>query len=404
MVLDDMVGLNYQVRIVRGIGRSFSVIPVGAGVDEVAEKIAGTFHGSATIDLGVVSLCFTALDIDCCIFGTEAPDRAGGRVLHTACKKPSPHYPALVVRGLYPAVISIPGDFPIFAGRAKDCLMRFDSADVSQHHARIGYLEGNFWVEDLGSTNGTFIEETQISSRQDVKAGQSVHVGREMTFTGVVSDQQLEWALSSPGDEVVRTLSETARYPIVISVSEVARPTRVTMPIGTTLFIGRDPTSDMWLGAPHISRKHATLCLMEDGQVEVADYSTNGILLNERVIGRGNVASVDSGTAVVLDLGMGMTLGVCFNDDQEGRFVEMGGGLYSFTNETVLMNRTTTDKSLQIKSNIRLRSLTVRGAAVENSDDFVRARRRYPKSIFAFVFLCVVLITLVVIELYRGFR
>jgi pSer/pThr/pTyr-binding forkhead associated (FHA) protein len=296
----------------------------------------------------------------------------------------------------------MPGDFPVFAGRAKDCFLRFDSADVSQHHARVGFLEGNFWIEDLGSTNGTFIEGTQISSRQELKAGQSVHLGREVSFVGVVSDQQLEWVMSSRGEDAVRTLSDTARYPILISVSEVARPTRVTMPVGTTLLVGRDPTSDMWLGAPHISRKHATLCLMEDGQIEVTDYSTNGILVSDRVIGRGNVTMIDNGTPVVLDLGAGMNLGVCFDDDQEARFVEMGGDIYSFTNETVLMNRTVTDKNLQIESNVRLRSLTVRGATAENSDDIGKGRRRYSTGIFLVVGLCAFLITLVVIELYRG--
>jgi pSer/pThr/pTyr-binding forkhead associated (FHA) protein len=399
-----MVGLNYQVRVVRGIGRSFSVIPVGEGVNEIAEQIAGTFHGSATIDLGVVSLCFTALDVDCCVSVNEAPDRAGVRVLQTACRRPSPHYPALVVRGLYPSVVSMPGDVPVFAGRAKDCLLRFDSADVSQYHAKIGYTEGNFWIEDLGSTNGTFIEGTQISSRQGLTAGQSVHFGREIAIVGVVSDQQLEWVLNAGQDDGVRTLAETARFPILISVSEVARPTRVTMPIGTTLLVGRDPTSDMWLGAPHISRKHATLCLMEDGQVEVTDYSTNGILLNERIIGRGNVTMVENGTAVVLDLGAGMTLGVCFDDQQEGRFVEMGGDLYAFSNETVLTNRTVTDKNLQIEPNLRLRSITERASIAENSDDFMRGRRRYPKHIYAVAGLCAFLITLVLVELYRGFR
>jgi len=298
----------------------------------------------------------------------------------------------------------MPGDIPVFAGRAKDCLLRFDSADVSQHHAKVGYADGSFWIEDLGSTNGTFIEGTQISSRQELQAGQSVHLGREVSIVGVISDQQLEWVINSREDEPVRTLAETVRFPILISVSEVARPTRVTMPVGTTLLVGRDPTSDMWLGAPHISRKHATLCLMEDGRIEVTDYSTNGILLNEEIIGRGNVAMVEHGTPVVLDLGAGMTLGVCFDDQQEERFVEVGGDLYAFANESVLMNRSVTDKNLQIEPNLRLRSVTIKGATAESSDEFMHGRRRYSRHMYAVVGLCAFLITLVLYELYRGFR
>jgi hypothetical protein len=113
---------------------------------------------------------------------------------------------------------------------------------------------------------------------------------------------------------------------------------------------------------------------------------------------------VENGTAVVLDLGAGMTLGVCFDDQQEGRFVEMGGDLYAFSNETVLTNRTVTDKNLQIEPNLRLRSITERASIAENSDDFMRGRRRYPKHIYAVAGLCAFLITLVLVELYRGFR
>ena len=48
-------------------------------------------------------------------------------------------------------------------GRASDNTIVLDSSRVSRHHAQIRLLPTGTLVEDLGSTNGTWVNERRIS-------------------------------------------------------------------------------------------------------------------------------------------------------------------------------------------------------------------------------------------------
>jgi pSer/pThr/pTyr-binding forkhead associated (FHA) protein len=64
------------------------------------------------------------------------------------------------------AAVDIPEGNPIFLGRAADCAVRTDDAMVSRKNCKISYLGGKFFVEDLGSSNGTFLNEKRIQKQQ----------------------------------------------------------------------------------------------------------------------------------------------------------------------------------------------------------------------------------------------
>jgi len=58
-----------------------------------------------------------------------------------------------------------------------------DDTFTSRHHAWITYEEGDFWIEDLGSTNGTLLNGHPVVKRQVLSAGDKVRVGHtELTF------------------------------------------------------------------------------------------------------------------------------------------------------------------------------------------------------------------------------
>jgi pSer/pThr/pTyr-binding forkhead associated (FHA) protein len=48
---------------------------------------------------------------------------------------------------------------------------------VSQVHARVSERDGTLWVEDVGSTNGTFVNEKRIDNPVKLKRGDLVRVG-----------------------------------------------------------------------------------------------------------------------------------------------------------------------------------------------------------------------------------
>lgn len=329
VVVDDMKELNFQIRLVRDLGRRFRCKPVvSAAGGAVPEFLEGVYDGFAAINLGRVRLLVTALDCDLMIRDGEPPDRAGVRALRQASSSPSPLFPAVVVKGSQPMIISFSPDQPVYIGRSKQCAVRLDAADVSARHARLGYENGEFWIEDLGSTNGTFVNQQQISGRVSVPAGVPVSVGPEISILGVTSEDQISGA--SQPQAARRPVQEERRYPILFSVSEAARPARLLLKVGVPSTIGRDPGCDMWLGAPHISRQHCRVTLGADGIISVVDNSTNGTGWDGGVLRKGEVLEV-SDTPRVLDFGGGVTVAVCLGEEQEREFAAAQGSPQTFS-------------------------------------------------------------------------
>jgi len=62
-------------------------------------------------------------------------------------------------------------------GRAPECELKIDDTYASQQHARIFARSGGWYVEDLGSTNGTFVNEQQLVAPALLQAGDRVRVG-----------------------------------------------------------------------------------------------------------------------------------------------------------------------------------------------------------------------------------
>jgi soluble lytic murein transglycosylase-like protein len=66
-------------------------------------------------------------------------------------------------------------------GRGLDCDVRFDAnidSKVSTHHAEIRFEEGNYFLIDTGSTNGTLVNGKKIS-RQKLRDGDKFNLGGE---------------------------------------------------------------------------------------------------------------------------------------------------------------------------------------------------------------------------------
>ena len=62
-------------------------------------------------------------------------------------------------------------------GRAADNAIQLDDRSVSRHHARVDVGRDGAWVEDAGSTHGTFLDGKPIGVRARLRDGARVHVG-----------------------------------------------------------------------------------------------------------------------------------------------------------------------------------------------------------------------------------
>ena len=70
------------------------------------------------------------------------------------------------------------GDSPVTLGRAQDSTIVLDDDYVSSRHARIYPRDGQWLVEDMGSTNGTYLERQKVSGPTPVKIGVPIRIGK----------------------------------------------------------------------------------------------------------------------------------------------------------------------------------------------------------------------------------
>jgi pSer/pThr/pTyr-binding forkhead associated (FHA) protein len=54
---------------------------------------------------------------------------------------------------------------------------------ISRHHAWVLFIKGSYWVEDLGSTNGTLLNGEVLNERKQIFPGDCLKLGRtELVF------------------------------------------------------------------------------------------------------------------------------------------------------------------------------------------------------------------------------
>ena len=62
-------------------------------------------------------------------------------------------------------------------GRASGCQITLDDSYVSQLHARVFLRDDVAYVEDLGSTNGTYLNTRKVSSAVPLQRGDKLKIG-----------------------------------------------------------------------------------------------------------------------------------------------------------------------------------------------------------------------------------
>lgn len=70
------------------------------------------------------------------------------------------------------------GQAPVLIGRAPECTLVLTDEYASGRHARLFPRDGRWWVEDLGSTNGTTLGRTPVKDPVPVEPGQQLRIGR----------------------------------------------------------------------------------------------------------------------------------------------------------------------------------------------------------------------------------
>ena len=72
---------------------------------------------------------------------------------------------------------SFPMGAEMTVGRAAGCQITLDDTYASQIHARVFLRDGQYLVEDLGSTNGTYLNRRKVAGPMVVRPGDKVQIG-----------------------------------------------------------------------------------------------------------------------------------------------------------------------------------------------------------------------------------
>jgi ABC-type multidrug transport system ATPase subunit/pSer/pThr/pTyr-binding forkhead associated (FHA) protein len=128
-------------------------------------------------------------------------------------------------------------------GSDPECDLVVDRPTVSARHCRLTRTSDSDFLEDLGSSNGTYVNGVRIVGSVAVR----------------------------PGDRI--TLGKRVPMPWPVDRGAEAAPARA-------LTIGRDPENDVVIDAPMVSRRHARL-VVDGGRSRIEDLgSSNGTYVN----------------------------------------------------------------------------------------------------------------------------
>ena len=70
------------------------------------------------------------------------------------------------------------GQTPVTIGRANSSTLVLTDDFVSAHHARLFPHNGEWFIEDVGSTNGTYLDRNRVTSPTTVPLGMPVRIGK----------------------------------------------------------------------------------------------------------------------------------------------------------------------------------------------------------------------------------
>jgi pSer/pThr/pTyr-binding forkhead associated (FHA) protein len=116
------------------------------------------------------------------VFGPRAqrrrPPRAQRAAPRPAPPRPSRRLPKELVVADASGKRTVPLKDSVTVGRAATCDLVVSDTYVSNVHARIFAKDGAYWLEDLGSTNGTYMNRAKVAVPTAIGPGDEIRIGK----------------------------------------------------------------------------------------------------------------------------------------------------------------------------------------------------------------------------------
>ncbi len=195
-----------------------------------------------------------------------------------------------------------------FGREASVCQIVFDSERhpmVSRSHAELRWDDGKWYIVDLGSSYGTYLDGVRVGQPSRVRAGQTLQFGEDGPQVSVVWFEVLVDSLPPIAVEAAPTPAptpvipppvapvptpvpqQTPPRPIAASLAFEDEPQRPRIVLASApIMFGRDPSCQAAFaaGLAMVSRRHASIRREGDKFIVEDNGSFNGTFVNEQRI------------------------------------------------------------------------------------------------------------------------
>ncbi|MBN1201118.1 MAG: FHA domain-containing protein [Anaerolineae bacterium] len=186
-------------------------------------------------------------------------------------------------------------------GRSPNNHIAIPERHVSRQHSVISFRDGVFMISDLGSANGTFVNDKQLTDPFPLAHGDVIRLYVPVLhFSAIVTEEEHEQARvtgtlivpaggsGQPTLHITSGPQEGAEIPILTPSLTIGRATR-------------NATWDISLQDRAISRPHAEIAQQEDGAWMITDLgSANGTIVNGAPISADEPYPLHDGTVITL--------------------------------------------------------------------------------------------------------
>lgn len=167
-------------------------------------------------------------------------------------------------------------------GRSSNNDIQIAEQHVSRQHCVIRYRDGMFMISDLGSSNGTFVNDERIEQPFPLFVGDVIRL-----YVPIVEFLMPEADDMRLAEESGHLISATGDGQASLIVTNGPQEGQTIPLLLDELQIGRATGSATWhilLQDPSVSRPHATLKRTSEGWTLVDLGSSNGTFINQQAV------------------------------------------------------------------------------------------------------------------------
>jgi pSer/pThr/pTyr-binding forkhead associated (FHA) protein len=203
------------------------------------------------------------------------------------------------------ATYELSGDI-VSIGRGSKNDIAIDHDELSREHCRLVRLVTDYELQDLNSTNGTYVNGQRLSGSFVLQPGAVIELGDAITleYERAESESDVTPRHKLATTPIGASQDDKQEEPFFLVVTIGREAERIYRLKNEKVAIGRDLSNDIVVQDPEVSRWHLQLQRSDEGYTASDMGSTNGTMLNGIRLNEPNLLMVNDtlilGTSVLL--------------------------------------------------------------------------------------------------------